>query len=66
LQLIGAAFYSNIAIDDGHVYNLLMVGSKEIAIETKIQLYLNLNNFNLNVSNELVGKQCQVLEVRGG
>jgi hypothetical protein len=43
-----------------------MVGSKEIAIETKIQLYLNLNNFNLNVSNELVGKQCQVLEVRGG
>ena len=57
------------AIDDVHIYNPLTVGSKEISNQsTTIQLYPNPNsgNFNLNVSNKLVGKHYHVFDVKGG
>ena len=59
---------SNMAIDDVHFYNPLTVGAKEISIQEVFNLYPNPNNgnFNLNVSNELVGKQYQVFDVKGG
>ena len=55
------------AIDDVHVYNPLTVGTVEEMIQPILNLYPNPNNgnFNLNVSNELVGKQYQVFDVKG-
>ena len=56
------------AIDDFEIYYANPVSVAENTIKSNVELYPNPNNgnFNLNVSNELVGKQYQVFDIKGG
>ena len=64
----GSGNLEGFAIDDFEIYHANPVSVAENTIQSNVELHPNSNNgnFNLNVSNELVGKQYQIFDIKGG